>query len=85
VTTMKLDELDPETSAFKILVHLTFRGQAMKPIDISRELGENSSSVRARLAELKRDGLVDSRGDGYVALITAYDVLMKLYRRPKEK
>lgn len=82
---MKLDELDPETSAFKILVHLTFRGQPMKPIDISRELGENSSSVRARLAELKRDGLVDSRSDGYVALSTAYDVLMKLYRQPKEK
>ncbi len=82
---MKLDELDPGTSAFKILVHLTFRGQAMKPIDISRELGENSSSVRARLAELKRDGLVESRGDGYAALTTPYDILMKLYRRPKEK
>jgi len=82
---MKLDELDPETSAFKILVHLTFQGQPMKPIDISRELGENSSSVRARLAELKRDGLVDSTGDGYVALTTTYDILMKLYRRPKEK
>jgi len=82
---MKLDDLDPETSAFKILVHLTFRGQPLKPIDISRELGENNSSVRARLAELKRDGLVDSRGDGYVALTTTYDILMKLYRQPKEK
>lgn len=82
---MKLDDLDPDTSAFKILVHLTFKGQPMKPIDISRELGENSSSVRARLAELKRDGLVESKGNGYVALTTAYDILMKLYRQPKEK
>jgi len=82
---MNLDELDPETSAFKILVHLTFRGQPMKPIDISRDLGENSSSVRARLAELKRVGLVDARGDGYVALTTPYDILMKLYRRPGKR
>jgi Mn-dependent DtxR family transcriptional regulator len=82
---MSLDELDPGTSAFKILVHLTFRGQPMKPIDISRDLGENSSTVRARLAELKRDGLVDVSGEGYVALITPYDILMKLYRRAMEK
>jgi Mn-dependent DtxR family transcriptional regulator len=82
---MSLDELDPETSAFRILVHLTFRGQPMKPIDISKDIGENSSTVRARLAELKRSGLVDAKGEGYVALTTPYDILMKLYRRPGKR
>ena len=75
-----LKELDPETSAFKILVYLTFKDRPMKPIDISRALGENSSSVRARLAELKKTGLVDNTGEGYVASTTSYDVLMKLFR-----
>jgi len=75
-----LKELDPETSAFKILVYLTFKDRPMKPIDIARELGENSSSVRARLAELKKKELVDNTSEGYVAFTTSYDVLMKLFK-----
>lgn len=75
-----LKELDSETLAFKVLVYLTFKDHPMKPIDISRALGENSSSVRARLAELKQTGLVENTSEGYVAATTAYDVLMKLFR-----
>jgi Mn-dependent DtxR family transcriptional regulator len=52
----------------------------MKPIEIARALGENSSSVRARLAELKQKELVDNTGAGYVASTTSYDVLMKLFK-----
>ena len=76
----ELAELDPSTSAFKILVFLTFKDRPMKPIDISRSLGENSSTVRARLAELKQKGLVDSSNEGYSASTSSYDILMKLYR-----
>lgn len=75
-----LAELDPKTTAFKILVFLTFKDQPMKPIDIAKTLGENSSTVRARLAELKSKGLVDNTSDGYVVLTTFYDILMKLYK-----
>lgn len=75
-----LKELDPETSAFKILVYLTFKDTPMKPITIARALGENSSSVRARLAELKQKELVENTGEGYVASTTSYDVLMKLFK-----
>ncbi len=74
----KLAEIDPKTSAFKILVYLTFKDKPMKPIDIAKGLGENGSTVRARLAELNKDGLVDNTNDGYVSRITTYDVLMKL-------
>jgi DNA-binding IclR family transcriptional regulator len=75
-----LKELDPGTLAFKVLVYLTFKDHPMKPIDISRGLGENSSSVRARLAELKQAGLVENTSEGYVASTTSYDVLMKLFK-----
>ena len=75
-----LKELDPETSAFKILVYLTFRDTPMKPIEIARALGENSSSVRARLAELKQTELVENTSEGYVASTTSYDILMKLFK-----
>jgi Mn-dependent DtxR family transcriptional regulator len=75
-----LKELDPGTLSFKVLVYLTFKDHPMKPIDISRGLGENSSSVRARLAELKQAGLVENTSEGYVASTTSYDVLMKLFK-----
>ena len=75
-----LKELDPHTSAFKILVYLTFKDRPMKPIDIARALGEKSSSVRARLAELKKKELVENTGEGYVASTTSYDLLMKLFK-----
>jgi Mn-dependent DtxR family transcriptional regulator len=76
----KLAEIDPSTSAFKILVYMTFKDHPMKPIDIAKGLGENGSTVRARLAELNKTGLVDNTNDGYVSNITTYDVLMKLYK-----
>lgn len=76
----KLAELDPDTSAFKILVYLTFKDQPLKPIEIARGLNEKGSSVRARLSELKQQGLVESTGDGYVAVPNSYDIFMKIYR-----
>ena len=76
----KLDQLEPETSAYKILCHLAFRGSILKPQEIAEELGENGSTVRARLAELKKQGLVEARPEGYIAIVRPYDLIMKLYR-----
>jgi Mn-dependent DtxR family transcriptional regulator len=76
----KLAEIDPTTSAFKIIVYLTFKDHPMKPIDIAKGLGENGSTVRARLAELKKNGLVDNTNDGYATKITTYDILMRLFK-----
>ena len=75
---MKLAEMDPKTSAFKVLVYLTFKDKPLKPLDITKGLGERGSTVRARLAELKKSGLVENTNDGYVSNITTYDILMKL-------
>jgi Mn-dependent DtxR family transcriptional regulator len=76
----KLAEIDPSTSAFKILVYLTFKDKPMKPIEIAKGLGENGSTVRARLAELNKRGLVDNTNDGYITNLTSYDVLMRLFK-----
>ena len=76
----KLAEIDPSTSAFKILVYLTFKDKPMKPIEISKGLGENGSTVRARLAELNKRGLVDNTNDGYISNLTSYDILMRLFK-----
>lgn len=75
---MKLSDLDPKTSAFKVLLHLTFKDRAMKPLEITKSLGEKGSTVRARLAELRKNGLVENTSDGYVSCVTTYDILMKL-------
>jgi len=75
---MSLAKLDPKTSAFKVLVYLTFKDRPMKPLEVTKGLGINGSTVRARLAELKKNGLVESLTDGYVSQVTSYDILMKL-------
>jgi predicted DNA-binding transcriptional regulator len=75
---MSLAQLDPKTSAFKVLVYLTFKDRPMKPLEITKGLGVNGSTVRARLAELKKNGLVESVSDGYLSQVTSYDILMKL-------
>ena len=75
----KLTEIDPKTSAFKILVYLTFKDKPMKPIDIAKGLGEKGSTVRARLAELNKNGLVNNTKDGYITNLTSYDILMRLF------
>ncbi len=79
----KLEALDPKTSAYKILCHLAFKGSILKPSEIALALGENSSTVRARLAELKKQGLVDSKPDGYISLISPYELILKIYRELK--
>ena len=75
---MILAEMDPKTSAFKVLVYLTFKDSPLKPLEITKGLGEKGSTVRARLAELKKHGLVDRTQDGYVSQVSTYDILMKL-------
>jgi DNA-binding IclR family transcriptional regulator len=81
----KLDQLEPATSAYKILCHLAFRGSVLKPQEIAEELRENGSTVRARLAELKKQGLVEAKTEGYIAIVTPYDLILKLYRDMERK
>jgi DNA-binding IclR family transcriptional regulator len=76
----KLDALEPQTSAYKILCHLAFKGTILKPAEIATALGENGSTVRARLSELKKNGFVDQRPEGYLSLISPYDIILKIYR-----
>lgn len=81
----KLREMDPETSAFKIVFYLAFKESPMQPVEISRSLNEKGSTVRARLAELKRDGIVESTPEGYISVPTIYDVFMRIYRDLDER
>jgi DNA-binding IclR family transcriptional regulator len=81
----ELSGIDSRTAAFKILFYLAFKDNPMKPAEISKGLGEKGSTVRARLTELKQGGLVSLSPDGYLAVPTTYDIVMKLYRELEEK
>ena len=81
----RLDDLKLDTSAFQILCYLSFKDAPMKPGEIAREIGQNPSTVRARLTELKEKGLVVSKPQGYVSALVPYDILMKLYRDIKRE
>lgn len=76
----KLEALNLETSAFKVLCFLSFIDTAIKPSEIAKKVNENPSTVRARLAELKNAGLVEVTPHGYLSTVNPYDILMKLYR-----
>jgi len=75
-----LSSLKVDTSAFKVLCYLSFRAGALQPSEIAEGSGEKASTVRARLTELRRAGLVSATPDGYVSNLAPYDILMKLYR-----
>lgn len=81
----RLDDLKLGTSAFQILCYLSFKDALMKPGEIAREIGQNPSTVRARLTELKNKGLVVSKPQGYASAVNPYDILMKLYRDIKKE
>lgn len=81
----KLDNLKLDTSAFQILTYLSFKDIPIKPGDIAKNIGQNPSTVRARLTELKMAGLVISDPQGYVSTLNPYDILMKLYRDIKKE
>ncbi len=76
----KLEALNLETSAFKVLCFLTFKDTAIKPSELAEKVNENPSTVRARLAELKNAGLVEVTPHGYLSTVNPYDILMKLVR-----
>jgi len=76
---VKLESLDPKTTAYKVLCLLSFKGTVYKPAEIAALLKENGSTVRARLAELKKQGLVDQKSDGYFSLVSPYDFIIKIY------
>jgi predicted DNA-binding transcriptional regulator len=80
-----LDELGLETAAFKVLCYLSFKEAPLKPKDIAKDIDVRASTIRARLTELKKVGLVSATSDGYVSNLTPYDILMKLYRDIKEE
>ncbi len=76
-----LDKLGLKSVSFRILCYLTFRQTPAKPKEVLEAVGAVSpSTVRARLSELKRMGLVESVPEGYVSKTTPHDILMKLYR-----
>ena len=75
-----LDDLKLDSAAFRVLSYLTFEGKPLKPLQIAKGIGQKPSSVRARLAEMKRSGLVIQGSNGYVSAVNPYDILMKMYR-----
>lgn len=81
----RLNDIEPETSAFKIITYLAFKDTPMKPSEIATNIGEKGSTVRARLSELRQKGLVLSTPEGYVSIPNVYDIVMKLYRDLKNQ
>jgi DNA-binding MarR family transcriptional regulator len=74
-----VDDLNPGTSQFSVLVYLSFRGPS-QPIEIADETGIPSGTVRPALRNLLDKGYVTQLDDGsYKSRIVFVDVISHLY------
>ena len=71
--------------AFRVLCYLTFYGNPSRPKDIAERLKLSPVSVRARLSELNKKGLVKAAPEGYTSTVEYYDVIRRFFDELKEK
>jgi len=80
-----LKRLSPDTSLFKVLVYLSFKGKS-KPAEIAEGTQLPAGTVRPALRSLLEMGLADQEEDGsYLSKISFTEMISDIYRRlPKE-
>lgn len=80
-----LRQLSPETSIFKILVYLSFKGGG-RPTEIAEETRIPPGTVRPVLRSLLDMGLVAQEEYGsYTSNITFTEIISDIYRRLSKK
>ncbi|MGD2142086.1 MAG: MarR family winged helix-turn-helix transcriptional regulator [Candidatus Bathyarchaeota archaeon] len=74
-----LEELNPETSQFRILVHLAFKGSSF-PSQIAEETGISPGTVRPALRALYSKKFVTQERDrSYKSRIAFADIISDIY------
>jgi DNA-binding IclR family transcriptional regulator len=74
-----LADVSPNTSQFKVLVYLSFKG-ATQPTDISTETDIPAGTVRPALRTLLDKGFVQQQDDGsYKSLVPFTEIVSHLY------
>ena len=74
-----LEDLNPSTSQFKVLLYLAFRGPC-QPSEISDNTEIPPGTVRPALRTLLEKGYINQKGDGdYKSLIPFTEILSQLY------
>lgn len=80
-----LKRLSPDTSLFKILVYLSFKGKS-RPSDIAEGTKLAAGTVRPALRNLLEMGLIIQGEDGsYDSQISFVDIVTDLYTRSLKK
>jgi DNA-binding IclR family transcriptional regulator len=80
-----LKRLSPDTSLFKVLVYLSFKGKS-RPTEIADGTQLPAGTVRPALRSLLEMGLAAQEEDGsYLSKISFTEIVSDIYRRlPKE-
>jgi len=74
-----LEELSPNTSQFKILVYLSFKGPN-QPTTISNDINIPTGTVRPALRALLEKGYVKQKSDrSYYSLVPFTEIISHLY------
>jgi len=80
-----IKELSPNTSRFKILVYLSFKGPSL-PGQIAEETGMPSGTIRPALRYLLGKRFLTQQRDGsYRSKISFTDIISKLYTHQEQK
>jgi DNA-binding IclR family transcriptional regulator len=80
-----LKRLSPDTSLFKVLIYLSFKGKS-KPSEIVEGTQLPAGTVRPALRSLLEMGLATQDEDGsYLSKVSFTEIMSDVYRRlPKE-
>jgi DNA-binding IclR family transcriptional regulator len=80
-----LKRLSPDTSLFKVLIYLSFKGKS-KPSEIVEGTHLPAGTVRPALRSLLEMGLATQDEDGsYLSKVSFTEIMSDVYRRlPKE-
>ena len=80
-----IKELSPDTSRFKVLLYLSFKGPSL-PVQIAEETDIPSGTVRPALRFLLEKRFVTQQRDGaYRSKIAFTEIISDLYTRQEQK
>ena len=81
-----IDKINPETSAFQVLIYLAFSIESCKPADISKATGLPPGTIRPTIRSLLKMGFVDQEPNGlYRSKIPFTEIISDMFQRLLKK
>jgi len=79
-------KINPDTSAFQVLIYLAFSKEPCKPSEISKATGLPPGTIRPTIRSLLKMGFVDQEPNGlYISKISFTEIISDMFQRVLKK